>query len=150
MSKTTTDGIVSSTQLSDKEALVITNKLFVYGTLQSGYGNNKWCLGGATSLGSCVTKGGYLLSGDGIPFMNSRSQFGELSEEEESCFLPVEGELFEIDSYHLAQCDSLEGHPTMYKRELIETNKGKCWAYVWQHEPSSTFCNTTQEGDYKW
>lgn len=95
-------------------------KLFVYGTLKSGYGNNKWCLDGAVSLGQAITHKTYKLLNGGFPIASNK---GENK-------LPIIGEIFEINEGHLASCDSLEGHPSFYTRRTItaETQDGQ------QHE----------------
>lgn len=51
--------------------------------------------------------------------------------------LPVKGELFLVDQSTLDELDALEGHPVVYKRELIDVynesgEKVLAWAYLRQ------------------
>lgn len=89
------------------------NKIFVYGTLMAGYGNNR-----IIQEGSLITRA--TLKGLGMwdygffPVVSSKAN----SE--------VVGEVWEIDDDQLQHCDWLEGHPTFYHRvewpcEDIET-----------------------------
>ncbi len=93
-------------------------KLFVYGTLQRGYGNN-YRLAGATFLGKAVTQKPYVLFNGGFPYAVP------VSVVEEFPLLPVMGELYEVEQHHIDSCDRLEGHPSWYHRKTIQvTVKG--------------------------
>lgn len=52
----------------------------------------------------------------------------------------VKGEVYLVDDATLARLDRLEGHPRMYKRELVTVQAGdvlaQVWAYVWQRSVS--------------
>jgi gamma-glutamylaminecyclotransferase len=93
-------------------------KLFVYGTLQRGYGNHR-LLAGAEFLGKAVTAAPYKMFNIGFPFI--------LPGDDSDGY--VEGELFEIDEQkHLPSVDRLEGEGTFYVRKSIpvyleETNE---------------------------
>lgn len=88
-------------------------KLFVYGTLQQGWGNNR-LLNGATFLGKALTKKPYVLFNGGFPYAVPVSP-------DESMFplLPVMGEVYEVEQRHVDVCDYLEGHPSWYQRTNI-------------------------------
>lgn len=88
-------------------------KLFVYGTLKRGYGNNR-LLEGAKFLGEATTQKHYSLVDCGFPkavpsFMSEKIPF-----------LPVRGEVFEVNGEQLSMCDRLEGHPNWYERRNID------------------------------
>ncbi len=86
-------------------------KIFVYGTLQRGYGNNR-LLTDATFIGSATTEKSYVLFQCGfpkaVPFTKNNTKL-----------LPVKGEVFEVDKATLHCCDQLEGHPNWYVRTPI-------------------------------
>lgn len=49
---------------------------------------------------------------------------------------PIKGELFEVNPETLRKIDELEGHPRVYKRELIEVMDDNnvpvtAWAYLY-------------------
>ena len=93
-------------------------KLFVYGTLKQGYGNNR-ILDGATFLGNTQAPGA-LYTGYSFPMAVQ----GEGT---------IQGELWEINKEHLAMCDRLESHPRMYKRTEVRLLNGvQAYIYYWQ------------------
>ena len=84
-------------------------KLFVYGTLLTGFGNWQWAL--APQNGEPLTLLGYELHDAGgypmmIPSLDNESK--------------VHGEVFEINIDELRQIDRLEGHPNFYERVEIK------------------------------
>lgn len=89
-------------------------KLFVYGTLKQQYGNNV-LLSGAKLLGEAVTQKPYVLFNCGFP-----KAVPFTKNEDSHPLLPVHGEVYEINDYHLSRCDSLEGHPDWYIRREIK------------------------------
>ena len=102
-------------------------KVAVYGTLREGRGNNR-LLATSTKLGTDTLKGwemypaGY---GGGFPVIfPSDAPQDEIVVEVWECTEEVlKGPL-----------DGLEGHPTWYKRELVDTAYGEAWIYVMQDE----------------
>lgn len=88
-------------------------KLFVYGTLQRGYGNNR-LLAGATFLGPAVSLKPYVLFNCGFPYAVPFTK-----NEEKFPLLPITGEVYGVDETILRGCDRLEGHPNWYKRTYI-------------------------------
>lgn len=86
-------------------------KILVYGTLKSGYWNNR-LLEGATYLGEALTNKKYVMTGNGIPYIHP-----------DESGLPVKGEVYEIDpKRHLGSLDALEGHPSGYTRTTISAS----------------------------
>ena len=88
-------------------------KLFVYGTLRSGYGNYR-LLRGCRCLGTLRTVPGYRLYHYGIPYVvpSPRSSAS------------VEGEVYEVNEAALARIDDLEGHPIFYERKPVKLSDG--------------------------
>ena len=105
-----------------KEILVM-----VYGTLMTGYGNNR-LLEGQTLIGECVTEEKYALYTSGIPFV--------YPDEEVSNII---GELWKVEGEEaIRRMDSLEGHPKWYQRRETEVIcNGEtiiAWLYFYPHE----------------
>lgn len=81
-------------------------RIFVYGTLKRGRGND-YLLHGQEFLGEFLTKKQYDLFETGIPGLVE----GEYQ---------VKGEVWSVDKNTLMALDSLEGHPDWYTREEVE------------------------------
>ena len=132
----------------------ICDKVFVYGTLQQGYGNNRLLKDhDADCLGTRVTADKYVLGDVGFPYaLTPEAVEGRLEEE---MFRPVEGELWSIPNEDcLASLDRLEGNGHHYTREVIQLSTGEeAWMYLqpdWQVLYHCTRCTITEEGNYKW
>lgn len=97
------------------------SKLFVYGTLKQGYWNHNR-LKKAIFLGPAITKAEFTLASMGsFPAMIKGNK-------------KVMGELYEITPEIKDSCDSLEGHPTFYRRTEIELEDGeKVETYIYQN-----------------
>lgn len=102
------------------------NRIFIYGTLKQGHYFHNQFLGEDKSVfyGPATTTNEFVLYIDGLPHMvREKSETG------------VKGELYEIDDDVLRSIDELEGHPTVYHRELVEvfSKSGErvlAWAYL--------------------
>ena len=95
-------------------------RVFVYGTLKKGKHNHTW-LQDSLFLGSTALRG-YELRIGRLPYVveaDSPNSF-------------VRGEVYECTARILEDLDILEGHPNFYKRELVVTDKGKAWCYIYQ------------------
>lgn len=103
--------------------------VFVYGTLKSGFGNHRQ-LSSSEYLGEARTADSYYMIGTSVPVVIPG---GEHS---------VAGELYHVtEPSVLMALDDLEGHPTLYRREIIpviEEDGEQChaWCYIWSR-PSS-------------
>jgi len=86
-------------------------RLFVYGTLKQGYGNNI-LLCGAKFIGPAISHKKYVLFNCGFPVAVTLS--------EEHPMLPIIGEVYEVGEQHIKSCDQLEGHPNWYRRDEIK------------------------------
>lgn len=82
-------------------------KVFVYGTLKRGFGNNR-LLGGSKFLGKGVTEDKFALYESGIPFVIENESVSQIS-----------GEVYVVDRETLAHLDRLEGHPNWYCRKMV-------------------------------
>ena len=122
------------------EGFAITNLIFVYGTLQSGCGNNR-LLHNCNLLGKAETDEEYYMSISGsVPFVNKNIHTTK-----------IQGEVYEVaDIDSFVQIDSLESHPEWYKREVINVNLGgkliKAWIYF-NNETSNKI--SINDGNYK-
>lgn len=99
-------------------------KVFVYGTLKMGHGNN--CVLGphARFIAQAETCGHYRMYTVGFPVII-----------EDGDGLKVRGELYEVPGGQIRALDRLEGEGRMYDRKVIEctANSGgpiECYAYV--------------------
>jgi len=108
-------------------------KVFVYGTLMQGFGNN-YLLRSSKFLGKAVTAFNYQMYQEGIPYVAEgvKSKF------------PVKGELYEVNEDTLMELDYLEGFNendysgSWYKRKLIsviDDNNQTHKAYIYFNEP---------------
>jgi gamma-glutamylcyclotransferase (GGCT)/AIG2-like uncharacterized protein YtfP len=101
-------------------------KVFVYGTLKIGYGNNR-LLSDANFIGEARTDDKFNMIGGGFPVI-FKSEDG----------LPVKGEVWEFPDERsdiLANLDRLEAEGTMYFREAIPValenhDRCECSAYI--------------------
>jgi gamma-glutamylcyclotransferase (GGCT)/AIG2-like uncharacterized protein YtfP len=96
--------------------------VFVYGTLKSGYGNNR-LLEGARKVCDALTDATYAMYNIGFPFIVPSEQ--EWTEDEKENAGKVVGEVWEIDSEtHLAYLDRLESEGRFYNRVKTTVNNG--------------------------
>lgn len=104
-----------------------TQRVFVYGTLKKGQYFHEGYLAGEKShfMGAAFAGPEYSLYVGAQPHLIR-----------EPSDTPAKGELYEVDSAVLKSLDTLEGHPIVYKRELIEVftaelgEKTLAWAYL--------------------
>lgn len=94
-------------------------RVFVYGSLKKGFGNHEWCLGKADMLGEAETLPQYSLF-----------SLGSFPGVRKGGVTAIQGELYDVSRDELDSLDSLEGHPSFYKREVIETSEGEAWIYL--------------------
>ena len=93
-------------------------KMFVYGTLLSGQGNNRF-LTGSNLLGESSVKGFNMVSLGAFPACIPSDGDGV-----------VFGEVWEVDKDTLSNIDRLEGHPHFYHREVVQTDFGDAYMYI--------------------
>lgn len=91
-------------------------KVFVYGTLKRGFGLNGY-LSKSKFLGECVINGFD---------MHTLRHFPAITQGKGK----VHGEVYEVDEETLKLLDYIEGVPTLYIREEINTPLGKTQAYT--------------------
>ena len=89
------------------------SKIFVYGTLKRGFGNNVLLRDSEFLCEGKLSKE-YSMYVGGIPYVVHEKGKG------------VVGELWEVDDNALFYVDALEGHPNWYKRTpvIVKTDKG--------------------------
>jgi gamma-glutamylcyclotransferase (GGCT)/AIG2-like uncharacterized protein YtfP len=102
------------------------DRIFVYGTLKRGFVNVQlmYAFGGQFIAEARTSEPCQLYVAGVLPYL-------QRSTEEEQ---PVHGEMWEIPEDYLVFIDQLEGHPHAYRREMIQTNLGPAWAYLWTRE----------------
>jgi gamma-glutamylaminecyclotransferase len=104
----------------------MTYNLCVYGSLKKGQYNHS-LLKSSKYLGECAIPPGYGLYVFGLPFLVK-------DDKGPGCY----GEIYEVSKETLNDLDVLEGHPSIYKRELLDVveldtgHKLKCWCYIYQ------------------
>jgi gamma-glutamylcyclotransferase (GGCT)/AIG2-like uncharacterized protein YtfP len=118
-------------------------RLFVYGTLKKGqYFHEKYLSGEKSNfLGVGYAGPDYSLYVGAQPHL-----IREPSDK------PVKGELYEVSPVVLESLDGLEGHPIVYKRELVEVftelgEKTLAWAYL-RHQNFRDKINCEKEYEY--
>lgn len=114
--------------------------VFVYGTLMSGFGNNR-LLSSSEIVDKATTEDEYVLVANSIPFLL-----------EESGKSYVTGEVYKVSETTLSNLDKLEGHPSWYERKVINViteqgDKLKAWAYFMPNKPSGV--NVIESGSYR-
>jgi gamma-glutamylcyclotransferase (GGCT)/AIG2-like uncharacterized protein YtfP len=103
-------------------------RVFVYGTLKRGkYFHPAYLHDKSDFIGTGVASSDYAMYIDGLPHMVRETNHD----------FPVKGELFLVDQVTLDELDALEGHPLVYKRELIDVydesgERVLAWAYLRQ------------------
>ena len=97
-------------------------KVFVYGTLKSGYGANSLLGEGRTLLGE-TTIAGEIYHLGGFPGV----RLGGESK--------VHGEVWEVPESSLPRLDRYEGEGSLYIRHEITTEFGPAWVYEYNDTP---------------
>ena len=98
-------------------------KVFVYGTLKSGHGNNR-VLGVSKKIGDVTTAKNFRMYSNGYFPMIIRDKDG----------YKITGELYEADEFTIQRLDRLEGVPHLYHRDsctVIDCDGKKIQAYVY-------------------
>ena len=117
-------------------------KIFVYGTLKRGYGNNR-ILDNSEFLGEVLTAPNYDLRASGIPFL----MHGDYA---------IRGEVYEAEEAAVHRMDLLEGHPNFYRRGDILLDEGESMEGVQAYffnEINTTYANLvplSEDGTKVW
>ena len=99
-------------------------KVFVYGTLKKGFGNNSLMESAeAKFICETTTKKEYYLVSYGIPYVVKETK--EYPRSIRKMKGKIKGELYEIPEKNIGIIDDLEGHPNWYRRELVELENGE-------------------------
>ncbi len=116
-------------------------KIFVYGTLMTGFENN-YLLSNSKLIGKAFTCGKFKMVARFIPFLTKEP------------LTHILGEVYEVDDQCLKIIDDLEGHPNYYKRELIPVEIPgnnfeviNAWVYL-NEEKSSPRYTLVESGNY--
>jgi len=113
-----------------------THKVAVYGTLREGQGNWNWALRGRSDkLGDTEVSGFLMYNTGGFPAVVHATDEDV-----------IKIEVYEVDDEVFADLDRLEGYPTMYTREQVDTEYGPAWLYIWNS--STARLQLLPEGDW--
>jgi gamma-glutamylcyclotransferase (GGCT)/AIG2-like uncharacterized protein YtfP len=96
--------------------------MFVYGTLKSGFGNNRVMRdngGRAEFMGAYRTADDFIMCGMGFPRVSRVPDNLQLSLVQSRKIGCVMGEVWSVNDASLAAMDRLEGHPNFYCREQV-------------------------------
>lgn len=91
----------------------------VYGSLRKGLHNHQ-LLAQATQLGTATIGGFKMYSMGGFPF---------ITHEDATPSDTITIEVYEVTPIEMRRLDNLEGYPSFYNRELVDTKFGKAWIY---------------------
>lgn len=111
--------------------------MFVYGTLMSGYGNNR-LLRNETLIGPAKTIEKYELRARGIPYVNKNNPISQ-----------IKGEVYEVSPEALPSLDSLEGHPRWYRREKIPVEINNEIKEAWIYFNPTPEGELLEDGDFR-
>lgn len=99
----------------------MTIKVLVYGSLLKGLHNHR-LLEDTVYLGEHTTDPEFtMFSLGGFPGVIRHGKTA------------IKGEVYEVDDKTFKSLDSLEGYPSFYSREEVDTPYGKAWIYLLQH-----------------
>jgi len=124
------------------EAAKRNQRVFVYGTLKKGqYFHPKYLEDKSNYLGKATAGLDYTMYVDGLPHLVK-----EPTDE------GVKGELYEVDESVLKSLDELEGHPSVYFREIIDVydesgGRVLAWAYL-RHKNFKGKSNAWRETEF--
>lgn len=110
-------------------------KVAVYGSLRKGLGNH-YLLKDSEYLGDCPT--------DRMFTMKSLGGFPAIIAGEDSVTI----EVYDVDQETFGKLDQLEGYPSFYNRQLIDTKFGKAWIYFLA-EDDGYHKDIVSHGDWK-
>lgn len=96
------------------------HKVAVYGTLREGCGNHRYYLQGQEKLGEQELKGFRMFSLGGFPGVKEHADSS------------IKIEVYQVPEDVFKMLDRLEGYPSMYDRQEVETEHGPAWMYIWQ------------------
>jgi len=116
------------------------HKIFVYGTLMKGYGNNA-LLKDAKFVGKGISLNKYCMLASGIPFVNPNEPVSN-----------IKGEVYELNDEQLERADRLEGHPNWYYRSPIKVmmeNGDIITAEIYFNETDRSGLSVIKNGDYR-
>ena len=111
----------------------MSNKVFVYGTLREGQGAHQF-LDGAKKLGTCKIDTGKVCALTWFPAYVTNGNTG------------VVGEVYEVTQEHIDRMDVYEGHPSLFRRCLVDTAYGDAFIYVYQGSVSNEV--VVEHGDW--
>ena len=113
-------------------------KVFVYGTLMRGHGNN-WLMQDAAFLGEAETNPEYTLYNLG--------HFPGMVEEGKTS---IKGEVYDVSSWTLGWLDKLENVPELYQRKKITLQNGEAVeTYIFPRKSLNAADLEIKSGDWR-
>ena len=118
-----------------------TTKVFVYGSLMSGLSNHVF-LEDSTLTARGKTAGNF--------DMFDLGSFPGVQERTDGHGSPIVGEVYSVAAATLADLDRLEGHPTFYRRKIVEVIEDDGdWSTAWLYELQSPRGQVVESGDWR-
>jgi gamma-glutamylcyclotransferase (GGCT)/AIG2-like uncharacterized protein YtfP len=106
-------------QLKESKVDTAIGLVAVYGSLRKGL-HNHGLLAQSPQLGTDTAQGFKMYSMGGFPFITHEDATPEDT---------ITIEVYEVTPIEMRRLDRLEGYPSFYNRELIDTKFGKAWIY---------------------
>lgn len=113
------------------------NKVAVYGSLRKGLHNHR-LLTTSEMIGTDELENFSMFSLGPFPFITP--------EEAEN---KIAVEVYEVNEEVFASLDRLEGYPSFYNRQEVDTKHGKCWIYFMEKDTSYGKHIPVESGDWK-
>ena len=133
-----------------QEAFDVNDRVFVYGSLKAGKGNNN-ILGSSDLLASTQTEPTFALGDVGFPYAFPSAVVPEAYKK---LLFPVRGEVYKVDTVEsFMRLDSLEGYPSHYDRQIVRLENGfDAWMYIQTDWHSASYCNACdlKNGVWQW
>lgn len=109
----------------------------VYGSLLAGLHNHRVLARNEAEYLGEVTFKGQMYSLGAYPYV---SLHGDTD---------IRGEMYVVSERCLKELDYLEGHPTYYCREIVETSGGPAWVYLINNDEERSSSNVVRSGDWR-
>jgi gamma-glutamylaminecyclotransferase len=111
-------------------------RVAVYGTLRQGFGNHR-LLENSKFLGKTKTDAIFSMHGHVVPWISNGGS------------TQITVEVYEIDEQTLQSLDWLEGYPSYYDRQIINTEFGEAWIYFIDNRLVGNYIESGDWAEYR-